>query len=375
MKIVFINDTVFGYASGAPVVGGAERQQWLLARALAAGGWAVSVGVRDGLAERECRGIDGVRFVGLGRGPVVRAWSRFLAEENPDWWYWRCASHLWGVAVEVAALNGVGTIFAAGVDSDVRPRRALYRRPRWWPLYAWGLFRAQRIFVQHEQQLAALPRWLQHRASVVPSIAGDALPMRPHGERERYVAWVAMLRQPKRPDLLIEIARRAPAIQFVVCGGVTDFASPDGYGSAIRAELERTPNVRFLGQVSPEESRQVIGNAALLLSTSDAEGFPNTFLEAWAAGTPVVSLSVDPGRVIERSGLGRVVGTTERAATDLQSLLRAPDERDAIGARARRYVAAAHSARAVAAVVGRVLGSTSPEPAIAPGRRTAAVDR
>ena len=35
MKIVFLNDLIYAYAIGAPsAVGGAERQQWLLARAL-----------------------------------------------------------------------------------------------------------------------------------------------------------------------------------------------------------------------------------------------------------------------------------------------------------------------------------------------------
>ena len=173
MKIIITNDTIYGWASGASVVGGAERQQWLLARALAATGWSVTVGVREALEARERRTIDGVEFLGIGRGytgigrdHIHRVWYRFLSSEQPDWWYWRCANHLWGSAVEVAKLAGVRTIFAAGVDSDVQPRRALFQRPHWWPLYAWGLSRTDRIFVQHAGQLAELaPRWRLYRLS------------------------------------------------------------------------------------------------------------------------------------------------------------------------------------------------------------------
>ena len=63
-------------------------------------------------------------------------------------------------------------------------------------------------------------------------------------------------------------------------------------------------NVKYCGQVTPDKDLQVIANAAILLSTSDQEGFPNTFLEAWSAGTPVVSLKIDPDRIIEQMGLG-----------------------------------------------------------------------
>src|SRR4029453_11769775 len=120
MKIVFVDDVIYGYASGASVVGGAERQQWLLARALATTGWSVTVGVREALAAGERRTIDGVEFLGIGRGyigigrdHIHLVWYRFLSSEQPDWWYWRCADHLLGSAVEVAKLARVRTIFAA----------------------------------------------------------------------------------------------------------------------------------------------------------------------------------------------------------------------------------------------------------------------
>ena len=108
------------------------------------------------------------------RGHIHRVWYRFLSSEQPDWWYWRCADHLWGSAVEVAKLAGVRTIFAAGVDSDVQPRRALFRRSRWWPLYAWGLSRTDIIFVQHGGQLADLPRDGGRRRLLSQALPGGA---------------------------------------------------------------------------------------------------------------------------------------------------------------------------------------------------------
>jgi glycosyltransferase involved in cell wall biosynthesis len=349
-KLAFVNDTVYGYASGASVVGGAERQQWLLARALARTGWSVIVGVRDGLQVGERRSIDNVNFVGIGGGTIYSAWYRFLAQERPHWWYWRCASHLWGPAVEVAKLSGVKTIFAAGFDTDVRPNHALVRRPRWWPLYAWGLLRTDRIFVQHTAQLRGLPLRWQPKAHLVRGIAGEVpSAVTPHAQRQQYVAWVAMLRQPKRPDLLVEIARKTPVVRFVVCGGVTSFDSAPGYGESVLAALRALPNVDVLGQVTPAKAQDVIANASVLLSTSDGEGFPNTFLQAWTHGTPVISLKIDPDGLIERHSLGTVSGTADRAARDIVGLIASPTQRDDLALNSRHYVSTAHSESAVAA--------------------------
>ena len=50
----------------------------------------------------------------------------------------------------------------------------------------------------------------------------------------------------------------------------------------------------------------MIAGARALLNTSVAEGFPNAFLEAWALGTPVISLFVDPANLIRTHRLGYV---------------------------------------------------------------------
>jgi len=356
MKIALMNDVVYRYAlRDSSAVGGAERYQWLLARALAAHGWSVTVGVRDALQAGQRTTVEGVDFVGIGQGQILWAWYRFLLSEKPDWWYWQGADHLWGAAVVIARLAGVQTIYSAAFDLDVRPREALSRRCRWWPLYAWGLFRNDRIFVQHGGQFADLPRRLQSKACVLPGVVGEVETRKPHSDRERYIAWVGVLRQPKRADVLLEIAREASEMQFVVCGGPSNHRTEPGYGEQVVSRLRNTPNIEYLGQVAPDEALRIIGNAALLLSTSDGEGFPSVFLEAWSTGTPVVSLKIDPDRIIQRLGLGIVPGGIGAAVNAIDALLQSPGQREKIALRARRYIAKVHSETAVASLFERAL--------------------
>lgn len=355
MKIVFMNDGIHAYASGAPqAVGGAERQQWYLARALAAAGWKVVVGVET-LPAGTRQTVDAVEFAGIDKGQILLSWHRLLRAERPDWWYWRGASHLYGPTVGLAKLGGIGTVFSAAFDRDVHPSRALSWRRRWWPLYAWGLSWTDRILVQHAGQLSAIqPRW-RSKARVIRSMALAPAHAKPHADREPYVAWIAMLRQPKRPDVLVEIVRRLPDIRFVVCGGPSAHRSPPGYGARIASALAALPNVECLGQVPPERALEVVANAGMLLSTSDEEGFPNTFLEAWATGTPVVSVKVDPDGVIEQWGLGAVSGSVDGVVRDIETLAASPHCRERISRRARRYVTQCHSAPVVVAAFEHAL--------------------
>jgi glycosyltransferase involved in cell wall biosynthesis len=347
VKVLHVNDVVYAYAQGDPSAnGGAERYQWLLARAMARSGWSVTVGVRRGLERGKRQSLEGVEFVGIGQGHILPAWFKLLLKERPDWWFWQCADHWFGVAVELARVCNVGMIFSVMIDHDVHPHQALSRRPSLWPLYAWGLRRTNRIFVQHGGQLGQLDPSLQSKASLLPGIVSLPESFTPHAAGRNYVVWVGVLRRPKRPDLLLEIAKSLPNVHFVVCGGLSSHRTPQGYAEPIVDGLKALSNVQYLGQVAPAKTLDIIGNAGILLSTSELEGFPSVFLEAWASGTPVVSLKIDPDQVIQRKKLGVVSGTPERAIKDILALMQATDQREEMACRARQHVKDAHSEEA-----------------------------
>lgn len=345
MRIVHVNDMVYKYAIGdASANGGAERYGWYLMRALAQAGWSATVGVQSALRAGEIKVIDGVRFLGLYRRPhFLLAWYSLLNEERPDWCFWQCADHLWGPAAEIARCLGVRTAFSSMHDLDVQVRKATIGRKSLWPLYLWGLERSNLIFVQHYGQREYLPLHLQKRSYLLPGIVPRPERVTPHQERNEAVVWAAVIRPPKRPDLLIEIARRLPAVHFVVCGAPRQSHWDPQKIAQIMQDLRSLPNVDYRGHVAPEETVRAIGDASLLLSTSDGEGFPSVFLEAWAAGTPVISMQIDPDHKIRDCELGKVADTVEGAVEAVRLLMASPERRHEMGMRSRLHVEDIHS--------------------------------
>jgi glycosyltransferase involved in cell wall biosynthesis len=97
------------------------------------------------------------------------------------------------------------------------------------------------------------------------------------------------------------------------------------------------PNVSFHGRLPYRETNKLYGRSRLLVNTSDVEGFPNSYLQAWIRGVPVVTL-IDPDRVIEREGLG--AATSPAAISDaVRNLLANPDAWKAASDRCRAYMA------------------------------------
>jgi len=95
-----------------------------------------------------------------------------------------------------------------------------------------------------------------------------------------YVLWMGRLTRVKRPDRVIELAKRFPEVNFIMAG--------DG---ELKEELEAksAKNVKFLGVQSSDE---MFSLADIVLLTSDSEGMPLTLIEGQMAGVPAIATDV-----------------------------------------------------------------------------------
>lgn len=302
-------------------VGGAELQQTLLARALVRRGVSVSMIVADhGQAEGAV--WDGVKTYKAFRPqaglPVLRfvypRWTglwRALRRADADVYYTSCAGAQLGQVVLFAHRHRRRVVFRIASLSDCDPRSVLVRYARDRILYRYGLEHADLVLAQTREQQQALREHYGRDSEVVASLA-DATPLqrRPFDARDIDVLWVGNLRSLKRPDRLLAAARRLPQLKFHMIGGPMPGA--ERLFESVRIEALTLPNLTFHGAVPPAEIGAFFARSRVLAATSQIEGFPNSFLQAWAAGTPVVSF-LDPEGLLEREVLGYQV-------TDVDSL-------------------------------------------------------
>jgi glycosyltransferase involved in cell wall biosynthesis len=358
--ICFVAPHAWPVFSGDPhiaEVGGAEVQQSILARLLSANGYRVSMicldygqpdralidGVTVYKAYRPHGGLPVLRFV----HPRLTAMWRVLREVDADVYYCRAAGMLAGVVAEFCRLHGRRSIYAGASDMDfVRGvgGQIRYARDRW--LYRRGVVLADRIVAQNEVQRSTCRATYGRDAVVIPSCY--QLPRRRQGEpvHKDGVLWVGVMRAGKRPGLLLDLARRLPRRRFVMVGG------PGGGDAAlferIRAEAATLANVEFTGFLPLPEVEARFDAARLLVNTSEFEGLPNTFLQAWARGVPTLG-TVDAGTPVHRQFCG-----LEEGAHEIEALLGDPDRWQGASARCRQHFERNHSGADTLARYGRL---------------------
>lgn len=154
-------------------------------------------------------------------------------------------------------------------------------------------------------------------------------------EGKPLVLWVGSVKLWKRPEQFYELARRCSNLdcEFVMAGEMHD---KHCQGSLYRAQQE-LKNFRYAGFVPPEHIGKLYDKAHVLVSTSRAEGFPNTFTQAWLRGVPVLSLDVDPDKLLSRDGLGAVASDMNALEHKLRELLADANRRREIGLRAQEF--------------------------------------
>jgi len=355
-------------------IGGAEVQRLLVARELARRGFAVSFvtldyGQPDGIEH------DGIRVYKMCRAdagwPAMRfvhpRWTGLwaaLARADADFYYQRTAGVESGQVALWCRLRRRALVVAIASDAECDPRLpGKSRRERWFFHYA--LRRARVVVTQTRAQAERLVKWSGVRATVIRS-GTVAPPERPlDGATSAVlprVLWVGRFATPKRPQWLSELAAACPQWHFDVVGQANQ---PGNEWTPLLRELRARPNVTLHGYVPHAQIGRFYEQATLLLCTSLWEGYPNTFLEAWSRGLPVVS-TVDPDGVIRRHGLGRVATTPDDIRGAIGELVSDSARWRACAERARSYVEQHHSIAAVGDAYERLLRVLAAGTAVVP---------
>lgn len=113
--------------------------------------------------------------------------------------------------------------------------------------------------------------------------------------------WVAVFRRLKRAEWVFEAANQCPEYRFAMAGG-----GSDDYYKDMQTQAQSVGNIEFLGPKSFFYTNSLVQQSKVLLCTSTFEGFPNTFLQAWSNGIPVIS-TVDPSNIIADNNLGVII--------------------------------------------------------------------
>ncbi len=323
MKFCFFGN--IGGALSGKTPGGGELQVALLATALARAG--EEVFVVDPYSGRDFKTDDGIRIFsvpGWNLGiRVVRTFSRriptlfkVLKAQQADVYYTRTVSFSNLLSYLAARVVNAKFFFAVASDLDVLgfTERLNHHYLKSMHPYNWVasalpaemvtpflLRHADAVLVQHEMQKMELQKKNIHAFTFqniidIESVLSNVSVTK----REGYV-YVGSLDVRKGFGEFVNVAETVKNKKFKVIG------QPRGKGAeGLYWQLQQFSNVKVFGRLSHKETISHVASSEALICTSPFEGFPNTFLEAWSVGTPVISLSVDPDGVIEKNKLGAI---------------------------------------------------------------------
>jgi len=356
MKICFWGN-IAGALKGV-TDGGAELQIALLAKVLARAGHEITI--IDFQTDEEFitdEGIKVLRIKGWNNGiRFLRTFTHRLPQiylslkgQRADVYYCRIRDYRHILAYWAA--RKVKAKFILGIASDLdamtfsmrlKYNKIAYFSGLWGFLngilieivYPWLLRNADLVLVQHNGQKSILQKQ-GINSRVFPNLIDlSEFPVASNKAKTDFI-YVGWLSKRKGFPEFYEVIRKCPTQTFKVIGPPCDKV-----GHAFYKELQSFNNVTLYGKLSHSEVLKNMMNSKALISTSQMEGFPNIFIEAWACGIPVLSLYVDPGDVISNEGLGKFAdGNSEELIQSIKEFNNSPN----FSNKARGYVELTHS--------------------------------
>ena len=124
-------------------------------------------------------------------------------------------------------------------------------------------------------------------------------------QKREHILWVGNFH--KRPELFVKLAKEFPKEHFLMI---------------LPKKISRIPsNLEVKSNIPHEDMDKYYATAKILVHTSEREGFPNVFLEAWRNKTPIVSFGVDPDNTLKNYRTGFYSETFEGMIRKIKLLL------------------------------------------------------
>ena len=283
---------------GIAFVGGAEVQQSVQMRALLRAGCRISVLTKDhGQPDVvDCDGITVYKIPDAGRRgwpglrffhPRMSDLVRLLRRISPDIVFMQTAGEQVASAAVYARLSGRPFVFAGASDKDFVMGPLPGMPPQHTALYRWGLRAAEAVVVQNVAQLELLKRHFHRDGYLIQN--GYEEPLAQPGAFDGSVLWAATVKPLKRPDLVLALARRLRHLRFLMVGGPGVDSGAQAYFDGIAHQARGLSNLTMTGHVPFRDVGLAFDEASVCLNTSDYEGLPNTFMQAWLRGIPTLS--------------------------------------------------------------------------------------
>lgn len=302
-KTIVWTNTVINLIEGKQI-GGIAVQMYFWAKVFAQNGWQVFSFKENAKHSVEKEAIVFKPKRKVQSISVLLEWwyaLYYLLKIKPEVVFYRGANRELLPLAVFSKLFGIKLVMFGASDVNYEPGKELVGLEFNRKQYQKAVKRIRLFVTQNKHQHDTLLKNYGKESMILYNIWGEVEQKPKETIPSSDAVWVANFRRLKRAEWVIEAAKQCPKYHFAMAGG-----GSDDYYREMQTQAQSIGNLEFLGSKSFFYTNSLVQQSKVLLCTSTFEGFPNTFLQAWSNGIPVIS-TVDPSSIIADNNLGVII--------------------------------------------------------------------